>query len=124
MSRLKREMARFLVAGFCAVGTDVGSYFLILKALPHDYSKGISFLLGTIVAYFINKNWTFEKKTKAYEEMGKFAILYLSTLGANVLVNRIVLNLFQSTFLAFLLATGVSTVLNFIGQKCWVFKRN
>ena len=122
MSQLKREMSRFLVAGFCAVGTDMCSYFLLLKVLTHDYSKGISFLLGTIVAYFINKYWTFEKKTKSYSEVGKFAILYSSTLGANVLVNRIVLNLFQSTLLAFLLATGVSTVLNFSGQKSWVFK--
>lgn len=123
MSQLKREMSRFLVAGFCAVGTDMGAYFLLLKVLPYDYSKGISFLLGTIVAYFINKYWTFEKKTKLYGEMGKFAILYVSTLGANVLVNRIVLNLFQSNLLAFFMATGVSTVLNFIGQKWWVFKR-
>ena len=122
MSQLKREMSRFLVAGFCAVGTDMGSYFLLLKVLSHDYSKGISFLLGTIVAYFINKYWTFEKKTKSYGEVGKFAILYSLTLGANVLINRISLNLFQSTLLAFLLATGVSTVLNFSGQKWWVFK--
>lgn len=124
MSQLKREMSRFLVAGFCAVGTDMGSYFLLLKVLPNDYSKGISFLLGTIVAYFINKYWTFEKKTKSYVEMGKFATLYLSTLGANVFVNRIFLNLFQITLLAFFIATGVSTVLNFIGQKWWVFNRH
>ena len=124
MSRIKREMSRFLVAGFCAVGTDMGSYFLLLKVLPHDYSKGTSFLLGSMVAYCINKYWTFEKKTKPYDEMSKFAILYLSTLGTNVLVNRIVLDLFQSTLLAFLIATGVSTVLNFIGQKWWVFKRH
>lgn len=123
MSQLKREMSRFLVAGFCAVGTDMGCYFLLLKVLPNDHSKGISFLLGTIVAYFINKYWTFEKKTKSYGEMGKFATLYLLTLGANVLVNRTVLNLSQSTLFAFLLATGVSTFLNFSGQKWWVFKR-
>ena len=124
MSQLKREMSRFLVAGFCAVGTDMGSYFLLLKVLPHDYSKGISFLLGTIVAYCINKYWTFEKKTKSYSEMGKFSLLYLSTLAVNVLVNQIVLNSFQSTILAFLMATGVSALLNFIGQKWWVFIRH
>ena len=124
MSQLKREMSRFLVAGFSAVATDMGSYFLLLKILPYDYSKGVSFLLGTIVAYFINKYWTFEKKTNSYGEMSKFATLYLSTLGANIVVNRILLNLFQITLLAFLLATGVSTVLNFIGQKWWVFKKH
>ena len=124
MSHLKREMSRFLVAGLCAVGTDMGSYFLLLKVLPHDYSKGVSFLLGTIVAYYINKYWTFEKRTKLYGEIGKFAILYSLTLGINVLVNRIVLTLFQSMLLAFLMATGVSTILNFLGQKTWVFKKH
>lgn len=124
MSQLKREMSRFLVAGFFAVGTDMGSYYLLLEVLLHDYSKGVSFLLGTIVAYYINKYWTFEKKTKSYYEIGKFATLYLSTLGVNVLVNKIVLNLCQGTLLAFLMATTLSTGLNFIGQKCWVFKRH
>jgi len=124
MNQLKREMSRFLMAGFCAVGIDMGSYFLLLKVLPTEYSKGTSFLFGTIAAYYINKYWTFENKTKSYGEMSKFAILYLSTLGANVLVNRIVLNTFHTTLVAFLMATGVSAVLNFIGQKWWVFKNH
>lgn len=122
MSQLKKELKRFLVAGFSAVGTDLGTYYLLLNFFPHDVAKAISFLLGTIVAFVINKYWTFEKHEKSYREIWQFALLYSVTLIANVLTNKIVLEYTELVFLAFLIATGVSTILNFIGQKFWVFK--
>ncbi|WP_321311691.1 GtrA family protein [Halarcobacter sp.] len=122
MSKLKKEVKRFLVAGFSAVGTDLATYYLLLNFFEHDIAKTISFLLGTIVAFVINKYWTFEKHGKSYKEIVQFAILYTVTLGANVLTNKLVLEQTQIVLLAFLIATGVSTVLNFLGQKFWVFK--
>jgi len=122
MSKIQKELKRFLVAGLSAVGTDLVTYYMLLNFLSHDVAKAISFLLGTIVAFVINKYWTFEKHEKSYKEMFQFVILYSATLGANVLTNKIVLNNTEIVFLAFLIATGVSTVLNFIGQKWWVFR--
>lgn len=123
MSQTKKELKRFIVAGFSAVATDLISYYLLLNILTHSPAKGISFILGTIVAYFINKYWTFEKTQRCYKEIGRFATLYATTLTVNVVVNKISLVLFPTwVFFAFLAATGVSTVLNFIGQKWWVFK--
>ena len=122
MSQVKKELKRFLVAGISAVGTDLVTYYILLNFLPHDIAKAISFLLGTVVAFIINKYWTFEKHEKSYKEMFQFVILYSATLVANVITNKIVLDLFSITILAFLIATGVSTVLNFIGQKWWVFR--
>lgn len=122
MSQIKKELKRFLVAGLSAVGTDLASYYLLLNFLSHDVAKGISFLLGTIVAYIINKYWTFEKHEKSYTEILKFGVLYSVTLGVNVMTNKIVLEMTEIVFLGFLIATGVSMVLNFIGQKWWVFR--
>lgn len=122
MSKIKKELKRFLVAGLSAVGTDLVTYYILLNFLSHDVAKAISFLLGTIVAFVINKYWTFEKHEKSYKEIFQFGILYSTTLVANVLTNKIVLNNTEIVFVAFLIATGVSTVLNFIGQKFWVFK--
>ncbi len=122
MSKIKKELKRFLVAGLSAVGTDLVMYYILLNFMPHDISKAVSFLLGTVVAFVINKYWTFEKHEKSYKEMLKFGILYSLTLGANVMTNKMILEYTSLVFLAFLVATGVSTVLNFIGQKWWVFK--
>jgi putative flippase GtrA len=122
MSQKKKELKRFLVAGFSAVGTDLVTYYILLNFFNTDIAKAISFFLGTIVAFIINKYWTFEKHEKSYQEIVKFGLLYSATLGANVMTNKIVLDMFSITLVAFLIATGVSTVLNFIGQKWWVFK--
>ena len=122
MSKLKKEMKRFLVAGLSAVGTDLITYYIMLNFLHHDIAKAISFLIGTVVAFVINKYWTFEKNEKSYKEMMKFGVLYSVTLGANVMTNNVVLEYTNIVFLAFLIATGISTVLNFIGQKSCVFR--
>jgi len=123
MLRIKKEITRFLIVGFSAVGTDFSVYFLLVRFLDHSPAKAISFISGTIVAYIFNKYWTFEQKRKSYSEVVRFGFLYASTLGVNVLVNKWTLVLLpQGLFLAFLTATGASTVLNFIGQKWWVFK--
>ena len=122
MSKLKKELKRFLIAGFSAVGTDLVTYYILLNFLSHDVAKAISFLLGTIVAFVINKYWTFEKHDKSYNEIVQFTILYGLTLGANVITNKFILVQMDSVLFAFLVATGVSTVLNFLGQKFWVFK--
>jgi len=122
MSQIKKELKRFLVAGISAVGTDLVTYYILLNYFNTDFSKGISFLLGTIVAFIINKYWTFEKKEKSYKEIIQFSILYTATLGANIVTNKFILDIYNMTLLAFLIATGVSTVMNFIGQKWWVFR--
>jgi len=122
MSKTQRELKRFLVAGLSAVVTDLVVYYVMLNFFSNGISKAISFLLGTIVAYVINKYWTFEKHQKSYKEIVKFGILYGFTLVVNVTINKIVLENYSILFFAFVLATGVSTILNFTGQKYWVFK--
>ena len=120
---LKKELLRFLVAGFSVVGTDASTYALMLKWLDEPLAKGISFILGSVVAFIINKYWTFESKSLSMSEMMRFSVLYLFTLLVNVTVNQSVL-IIESKWLllAFLMATGASTILNFLGMKFWVFR--
>ena len=97
-------------------------YFIIINFLNYDVSKTISFILGTVVAFIINKYWTFEKYEKSFKQIFHFSILYISTLFANIFTNRLILEITEFVFFAFIFATTVSTVLNFIGQKWWVFR--
>lgn len=122
---LNRELPRFLVAGFSAVATDFVSYLMLIEYLDKPYAKGISFVLGSVVAFLVNKYWTFSSgRAHSVNEIFKFGALYMSTLIANVLVNQVALFIFPALLmLAFLMATGTSTVLNFLGMKFWVFKK-
>mgnify|MGYP005993621417 FL=1 len=122
MSKSKKQFKRFLVAGSCAVATDLTTYYITINFLNYDISKTISFILGTVVAFIINKYWTFEKYEKSFKQIFHFSILYISTLFANIYTNRLILEITEFVFFAFIFATTVSTVLNFIGQKWWVFR--
>lgn len=120
---MKRQLSRFLVVGSTTVLIDFLVYALLIIFIPTTVSKTASFLTGTLFAYFANKLWTFEKKERDHAEMVSFFILYGTTLAVNVSVNQLVLHILPGyIFLGFLTATGTSTVLNFIGQKWWVFR--
>ena len=121
MNQIKTELKKFFYAGLAAVGTDFLFYYLLLNFLSYEVSKGISFVIGSVVAFLLNKYWTFKKPEKSYIEMIQFGVLYSTTLGLNVMTNKIVLDNTNMVLVSFLVATGISTILNFVGQKWWVF---
>ncbi len=122
MKSLKKEIPKFIIVGLSAVFTDFISYIALLYFLQHDYAKTISFILGSIVAFNLNKYWTFKRYLNNKYEIIKFIMLYTTTLYLNISTNRLSLELTDMILLSFVVATGVSTIVNFIGQKFWVFK--
>lgn len=122
MKKLKKEIRRYIISGFSALITDTLSYFILINFFSYNLSKGVSFLSGTIISFILNKYWTFEKKDKSFYEVLKFVTLYLSTFFVNVGTNSFFIEKINIVPLAFLIATSLSTVLNYVGQKFWVFK--
>lgn len=119
-----KETMKFLVGGSSAVLTDFVSYYLLLYlGLYIAYAKCASYILGAIVGFLINKIWTFESKKFRFDEVWKYIVLYLVSAIANTLVNQVVFFVVDVKILAFLVATGCSTVMNFLGQKFIVFKK-
>ena len=117
-----KELLRFLVGGGSAVLTDYLVYRLLLSTdMDISFAKGISFVCGSIVGFIINKYWTFESKYFKVQEIFRYVILYATTALINALVNNITLSIIDIQIIGFLAATGVSTVLNFLGQKFFVF---
>ena len=97
-NKLKKQLFRFIIAGCCAVGTDCLFYYILSHYIDLSIAKGISFLIGTIAAYLINKYYTFEQTKKSKTEIAKFFALYISTLFANIGVNKISLILLPIIF--------------------------
>lgn len=122
-----REIMIFSVVGTLTVFIDFMVYrgLVLTQLLDIDWSKGIGFFVGTIFAYMANRFWTFGQKEHVPGMLGRFCLLYLATCFVNVLVNTMALFLLsQFSFAvhgAFLLATGASACLNFLGMKLFVF---
>ena len=118
----KKELMRFLIGGGSAITTDYIIYMLLLYAgMAMSVSKGVSYICGAIVGFVINKIWTFESKGFSKMEIMRYILLYVVSACVNAGVNRMVMFVVNMQLLAFLCATGVSTVLNFLGQKFFVF---
>lgn len=120
----KKELVRFLFGGGSAVIVDFISYqWMLYLGLHMSLSKALSFMLGSCVGFIINKLWTFESRRFLKSEIWRYCILYLCTAMINAFINRAVVSMLQIQIIGFLCATGVSTVLNFLGQKYFVFRR-
>lgn len=125
---IRREITVFLIVGVLTVLIDFLTYRLLLwtGVLGIDISKGISFLVGTLFAYFANRFWTFGYKGHSARSAMRFMLLYSFTLSANVLINALILKVLCGVpgvfYSAFLIATGASAALNFVGMKLFVFR--
>lgn len=117
------EILKFLVGGGSAVIIDAIMYMILKQQIDLSIAKALSYISGAAVGFIINKLWTFGSKQSWGSEVIKYISLYAFSAVANTLVNRGVLYLTQGTLLAFLCATGLSTIINFLGQKFIVFKK-
>ncbi len=118
------EIVKYICVGGGAVLIDFIAYMIMIERLGmnHSVSKGISYILGALFAFVINKLWTFESKRKTHEAFIRFVLLYAATFTANVLINATFLWIGFVPVIGFAFATVTSVVLNYVGQKYWVFK--
>ena len=119
----KQEILKFLVGGGTAVIVDFFTYkIFMMLGLERTIAKTLSFICGSIVGFIINKYWTFKSPKFQIKEILKYTVFYLLTAFINSQVNKYTLLLFGNEMFAFLCATGVSTILNFLGQKFLIFR--
>ena len=116
-----REFLKFLAGGGSAVVIDFMAYTALKLIMDVSAAKAISYIMGAAVGFIINIYWTFEHKGFCFGEVFKYIILYSCSALINTLVNKLALYLFERVLFGFLCATGTSTIINFLGQKFFVF---
>lgn len=122
------QLVRFvLIGGFCAL-IDAGVYALLLHVgLNANLAKAISFVCGTTTAYFLNRRFTFaHARSGGASQVGGFVLLYVVTFFVNVGVNALMLAVLPSFrweyALAWVIAQGTATLINFIMLRTVVFR--
>ena len=124
--RLVDQLVRFvLVGGFSAL-VDYGTYYALLSlGLWIHGAKALGFVAGTTTAYLLNRRLTF----RARGSRGRFAAflgLYATTFVVNVGVNALMLALLPQAWweitLAFVIAQGTATTINFVVLRSVIFR--
>lgn len=120
------QAIRFVLFGVLSAGVDFGVYQLFLHVGTWaDVAKAISFVCGTITAYALNRRWTFGS-AGGVAPATRFALLYGVTFFVNVGVNAAGLRVFAPygwhVPVAWVIAQGTATVINFVMLRTVVFR--
>jgi putative flippase GtrA len=121
------ELKKFLAVGMIAVSLDWGIYLALVNflGLGAVLSKSLSYIIGTMYAFVANGRLVFQSDLVPVNFL-KHLLLYTFSLLANTLVFAFLKSnfSFDSPMIlgaALLAATFVSTVINFVGMRFWVF---
>jgi len=127
----RRQLSRFVIVGLLCVATDGVVYAVAGRCgLSQDLAKGVGYLAGMALGFVLNKAWTFGSRRAAGSEAATYVALYAITLLVNIGLNHATLTVIAGRLvpsaaaaLAFLVATGVTTVLNYLGMRYITFRR-
>lgn len=128
---LRIQAIRFIISGGVSAIVDLGLTFIlqVLLGVGPVLARSVGFIFGTTTAYLINRRWTFQ----AEPSMRRFlqvAGLYSITYFVNVGLHAVFYRLFTdwdwhnsvAVVVAFLIAQGTATVINFIVQRVFIFR--
>lgn len=124
---LKTQLLRFVLTGGFSAIVDFGLLKLFSEAfgMQVDLSKALSFVAGTLTAYLINRRWTFgaaPSRSRFVQVMVLYALTFVVQVGVFHVVFNALEGNSQAKLIAFVIAQGTATVINFIVQRVWIFR--
>ena len=128
LKKTAAEILRFLPVGGGAAATSFVIYATLVAIGLHTApAKAVGFTTGAIFSFFGNRSFTFRREASGGRKIIVFILLYMITLIFNVSINELGLYLMGSRSLlnlviAWTVATGCSSIANFIGMKFLVFR--
>ncbi|WP_029116222.1 GtrA family protein [Mycobacterium sp. URHB0044] len=123
---LTTQAWRFIVTGGLSAIVDFGLYVLFLRLGLHvNVAKTLSFIAGTTTAYLINRRWTFQappSRARFVAVCALYAVTYAVQVGINYLFYVQLADEPWRVPVAFVIAQGTATVINFVVQRAVIFR--
>jgi putative flippase GtrA len=126
-TKVRHQLSSFILGGLIAVTLDWCTFFVLILfcGISPNISKPISFLVGAVFAFYYNGIFSFQSNL-GKSQFVRHLILYTFSMTMNLTVFTLSMR-FSPTFLVpksllgLGLATSISTTINFVGMRNWVF---
>jgi putative flippase GtrA len=127
---LRDQLVRFVITGGLSAVVDFGLLVILMAlGLGHTPAKAISFVAGTTTAYLINRRWTF-RAAPSTRRFVAVVVLYALTFALQVGLFSVLftwltaqgLSRLSVQVIAFVIAQGVATTVNFVVQRSVIFR--
>lgn len=124
---------KFVMVGIVntLIGTTIMFGFYNVFNLNYWISSASNYIIGSLVSYLLNKNFTFRFKEKGYYSLLRFIIniltCYLLAYGIAKPIMHWILSDFNKTIqenISMLLGMCLFVVFNYLGQRFFTFKDN
>ena len=123
---------KFLIVGVINTLVGTGLMFVLYNVFSVNYwvSSASNYIVGSIVRYFLNNYFSFQNKEMSLTQIVAFivniTVCYLIAYGiAKPIVSWIFRDLQERIQgnLSMLIGMGIFLILNYLGQRLFVFKR-
>jgi putative flippase GtrA len=133
--RRTNSLFRFLLVGVVNTVVGLSTMYILLNGLAMSYylSTFLGNGIGALVSYFLNRRFTFNSTVSLNKGAPKFILVILIcyyvayTVSSLATIQMGSYHLFTFSVgeeeVAVLLGTGLYTILNFLGQKYFVFRQ-
>ena len=123
---LVNQLGRFVAVGALSALVDFGIYHALLEVgLWVHAAKAVSFICGTTTAYLLNRRFTFDT-AGGKGRLAGFMLLYGTTFALNIGMNALMLAVLPQmplrVSLAWMIAQGTATAVNFVMLRTVVFR--
>ena len=120
------QLLRFCVVGASGYAVNLAVYAILVRRADVHYIPAAvgSFVVAVTNNYTWNRHWTFrhQRGHVAYQGL-RFLVVSLVTLGANIGILRLLVDVDVGKIAAQAIAIVLVTPLNFLGNKLWSFGR-
>ena len=123
---------KFVMVGIIntLVGTTIRFVFYNVFHLNYWISSASNYIIGSLVSYLLNKNFTFRFREKGYYSLLRFIIniltCYLLAYGIAKPIMHWILSDFNKTIqenISMLLGMCLFVVFNYLGQRFFAFRK-
>lgn len=131
---LDLEQSRFIIVG--VLNTIIGTAAMLIAYnvfhMGYWLSSAMDYIIGSIFSYFANKYFTFKAEKKSKTEVIRFVInivvCYLLAYGIarptmDIVLSGVTLSKSLMDQISMFFGMGIFVVLNYFGQKFFVFKK-